>query len=314
MGTELANYPNRVAAWLQIHSGAVRDWIQFRCREQTGLDEGNLHRAAIGYMKWCPLLACAASDTLASRGWLNLKNFVDNDLALALLSTAEETPVGGEDRVPVLLQTSFIVNDTLHQVNNAGAPLFDVDTKKPLQMGFTLLGESRGQQFAQMAQQFVENAGMYLVIDTTAASVASVQQPPAHVPSLETVIAGGRELTELERSLVGHWIYQEFYPLGGGSSGRIELHIWLLPDGHCIRTSRSVASSTFYDSAGNWMGFADAESNLPADERGSWNATSALLTLEMDDGSAYDYRYEVEGSKMITRTSRGTKFWMRSRL
>jgi hypothetical protein len=88
----------------------------------------------------------------------------------------------------------------------------------------------------------------------------------------------------------------------------------LLPDGHCVRTTRSVASSTFRDSAGNWRGFADAASSLPPGDRGSWGATSALLTLEMDDGSAYEYRYTLEGSKMLTRAGGGNKLWMRDRL
>jgi hypothetical protein len=313
MSKELAGYPNRAASWVQKHSGAVRDWIQFRCREETDLDDAKLCRAAVGYMKWCPLLACAVSDALESRGWTNVKKFIDNDLVLGLLSGAEDTPVDGEERVPGLLQMSFIVHDTIHRLNNAEAPLVDVDTKRPLQTGLFVLGESRGQQLDQMAKQLASNAAMQLVIDVVAAGEASLKQPPEHVPSLETVTAGGRELTALERSLVGRWIYQDFYT-SGSFSARVELHIFLLPDGHCVRTSRSIASSTFYDNAGNWAGFADAESSLPADERGSWSATSALLTLEMDDGSAYEYGYEIEGSKMITRTSRGTKFWMRSRI
>ena len=127
-----------------------------------------------------------------------------------------------------------------------------------------------------------------------------MKKPPEHVPSLETVTDGGRELTALERSLVGRWIWQDFYT-SGSFSARVELHMFLLPDGHCVRTSRSIASSTFYDNAGNWAGFADAESSLPPEDRGSWSATSALLALEMDDGSAYEYRYHVEGSKMTTR-------------
>jgi hypothetical protein len=312
MAKELASYPSRAASWLQKNSGAVRDWIQFRCREETDLDDGKLHRAAVGYMKWCPLLACAVSDALESRRWTNVKKFIDNDIVLGLLSAAEETPVDGEERVPGLLQMSFIVHDTIHRLNNAEAPLVDADTKKPLQTGLIVLGESRGQQLDQMARQLATNAAMQLATDVLAAGEASLKQAPGHVPSLETVTAGGRELTALEHSLVGRWVYQDFY-ISGSFSTRVELHMFLLPDGHCVRTSRSIASSTFYDDAGNWAGFADAASSLPPGDRGSWSATRALLTLEMDDGSAYEYRYQLEGAKMITRTSRGTKFWMRSR-
>jgi hypothetical protein len=312
MAKELASYPSRAASWLQKNSCAVRNWIQFRCREETDLDDAKLHRAAVGYMKWCPLLAYAASDALESRGWTNVKKFIDGDIVLGMLSAAEETPVDGEEGVPGLLQMSFLVHDTIHRLNNAEAPLVDVDTKSPLQTGLIVLGESRGQQLDQMARQLATNAAMLLPTDVLAAGEASLKVPPEHVPSLETVTAGGRELTALERSLVGRWIYQDFYT-SGSFSARVELHMFLLPDGHCVRTRRSIASSTFYDNAGNWAGFTDAQSSLPPGDRGSWNATSALLTLEMDDGSAYEYRYEVEGSKMTTRTSRGTKFWMRSR-
>ena len=144
MAKALASYPSRAASWLQKNSGAVRDWIQFRCREETDLNDAKLHRAAVGYMKWCPLLACAASDALESRGWTSEKKFIDNDIVLALLSAAEETPVDGEEGMPSLLQMSFIVHDTIRRLN-VETPLVDVDTKGPLQTGLIVLGESRGQ-------------------------------------------------------------------------------------------------------------------------------------------------------------------------
>jgi len=242
MAKALASYPSRAASWLQKNSGAVRDWIQFRCREETDLDGAKLHRAAVGYMKWCPLLACAASDALESRGWNNMKKFIDNDIVLALLSAAEETPVDGEEGMPSLLQMSFIVHDTIRRLNNAEAPLVDVDTKSPLQTGLIVLGESRGQQLDQVARQLATNAGIRFATDVIAAGEASLKKTPEHVPSLETVTDGGRELTALERSLVGRWIWQDFYT-SGSFSARVELHMFLLPDGHCVRTSRSHGSA-----------------------------------------------------------------------
>jgi len=164
-------------------------------------------------MKWCPLLACAASDALESRGWNNVKKFIDGDIVLALLSAAEETPVDGEESMPSLLQMSFIVHDTIRRLNTE-APLVDVDTKSPLQTGLIVLGESRGQQLDQIARQLATNAAIKFATDVIAAGEASLKQPPEHVPSLETVTAGGRELTALERSLVGRWIWQDFYTSG----------------------------------------------------------------------------------------------------
>lgn len=99
----------------------------------------------------------------------------------------------------------------------------------------------------------------------------------------------------------------------GGFSARIELHMVLLRDGHCVRTARTVASSTFTDSMGNWSGSMDSDSGLPPDERGRWRAAASMLTLEMDDGSLYEYRYTLEGSSLLTRTSKGQRLWVRGR-
>ena len=136
---------------LQKNSSAVRDWIQFRCCEETDVNVAKLHRAAVGYMKWCPLLACAVSDVFESRGWTSEKKFIDNDIVLALLSAAEEMPVDGEEGMPSLLQMSFIVHDIIRWLN-VEAPLVYVDIKSPLQIGLIVLGESRGQQLDQVAR------------------------------------------------------------------------------------------------------------------------------------------------------------------
>ena len=130
------------------------------------------------------------------------KKFIDNDIVLALLSAAEEAPVEDEEGMPSLLQMSFIVHDTIRRLN-VETPLVDVDTKSPLQTGLIVLGESRGQQLDQIARKLVTNATIRFATDVIAAGEASLKKPLEHVPSLETVTDGGRELTMLERSLVG---------------------------------------------------------------------------------------------------------------
>ncbi len=85
-----------------------------------------------------------------------------------------------------------------------------------------------------------------------------VPPPPAEkFPTSQASIAGGRQISSHEQRLSGHWVYQEFY-----SSGRGELHMMLLRNGHCVRTSNSVASLILHDSAGNWAGVMERASAL----------------------------------------------------
>ena len=105
-------------------------------------------------------------------------------------------------------------------------------------------------------------------------------------------------------------MYQEFY-----SSGRGELHMILLRNGHCVRTSGSVASLTFHDSAGNWAGFMERASALDPGDHGKWRFDGRLLTLEMDDNSTYEYTVTLSGTSMTTRNTTGgaQRLWTRER-
>ena len=117
--------------------------------------------------------------------------------------------------------------------------------------------------------------------------------PPAPAEKLATSqasISSGRQISSHEQRLSGHWVYQEFY-----SSGRGELHMMLLRNGHCVRTSKSVASLILHDSAGNWAGLMERASALDPGDRGKWRFDGRLLTLEMDDNSTYEYTRNALG-------------------
>ena len=137
--------------------------------------------------------------------------------------------------------------------------------------------------------------------------------PPAPTEKLATPqasISGGRDISSYEQRLSGHWVYQEFY-----SSGRGELHMMLLRNGHCMRTSKSVASLILHDGTGNWAGFMERASALDPGDRGKWRFDGRLLTLEMDDDSTYEYTVTPSGTSMTTRNTTGgaQRLWTKER-
>jgi hypothetical protein len=135
--------------------------------------------------------------------------------------------------------------------------------------------------------------------------------PAEKLATSQASISGGRQISSHEQRLSGHWVYQEFY-----SSGRGELHMMLLRNGHCVRTSKSVASLILHDSAGNWAGFMERSSALDPGDRGKWRFDGRLLTLEMDDDSTYEYSVTMSGtSSMTTRNTTGgaQRLWTKER-
>ena len=137
--------------------------------------------------------------------------------------------------------------------------------------------------------------------------------PPAPAEKLATSqasISSVRQISSNEQRLSGHWVYQEFY-----SSGRGELHMMLLRNGHCVRTSNSVATLILHDSAGNWTGFMERASALDPGDRGKWRFDGRLLTLEMDDDSTYEYTVTLSGTSMTTRNTTGgaQRLWTKER-
>jgi hypothetical protein len=138
--------------------------------------------------------------------------------------------------------------------------------------------------------------------------------PPAPAEKLATSqasISSVRQISSNEQRLSGHWVYQEFY-----SSGRGELHMMLLRNGHCVRTSNSIATLILHDRAGNWAGFMERASALDPGDRGKWRFDGRLLTLEMDDDSTYEYSVTTSGtSLMTTRNTTGgaQRLWTKER-
>ena len=249
---------------------------------------------------------------LEKRRWTETKRVL-TAMANESLDEAKKRPTDGAKGVPALLKWAFNQNAFLSFLANEKARLVDADLEKQLQTGLVVLGEARGQEIYRSAREASRAVVSILANDALTAGEQSLKIPPEPLSSLLPVAPGGRILSPVEQRLSGHWIWS-YRSQSVGSSARVELHMILLGDGHVARTSKSIAFSSLKDSSGNWMGSIDAVSGLSGGERGKWKADGTFLTLEMDDGSEYEYRYSQSGPKMNTTNTTGweQRYWTRS--
>ena len=311
MPLKLDGHAVRVERLVSAQTPVLDAFLQFRCGEETDLDFYKLKHSCGGYIKWCALAVEAAAANLAKRKWNGLESIVEQ-MAADGLKKAHETPVEGKKRIPALLSWAFFQNDYLERVNNPESPLMEADLKRAMQTGIALLGETEAQSIDASVRTAATMGALVLISDVSSAGEGSLKVAPEKLATLQAVISGGRDISSHEQRLSGKWVYQEFY---GSSSGHSELHMVLLGDGHCVRTSRTVASLTFHDSAGNWAGFMDSVSGLSPGDRGKWRFDGRTLTLEMEDNSTYEYTVTLSGTSMTTRNTTGgaQRLWTRER-
>jgi hypothetical protein len=244
---------------------------------------------------------------LTKRKWYGLKHIVEL-MAYDGLKNALETPVEGKKRIPVLLTSAFFQNDYLERLSIPESPLVDKDLKHAMQTGIVLIGETEAQSIDASVQVGATLGA--ILLNSEVSGAGSLKVAPEKLATLQAVISGGRDICSHEQKLVGRWVYEEFY-----SSGHSELYMVLLDHGHCVRTSKTVASLTFHDSAGNWAGLMDSMSGLEPGDRGKWLFDGRLLTLEMEDNSAYEYAVTLSGTSMVTQntTGGGRRLWTKDR-
>ena len=110
--------------------------------------------------------------------------------------------------------------------------------------------------------------------------------------------------------LVGHWQSSQPYRSGQFYAGNHRF--WLISEnGRILDSSRSFASLA-HTQDGGWQGLTTAESNLPAKDRGTWDADGQILTINWDDDRVSSYSYIVDPTGMIVRWSGGQEFWKRT--
>jgi hypothetical protein len=288
----------------------VVDWVAQRIVEGHNVAIRQLKDSADRYIEWAALVVDAAIVNLGRRRWYDTRQSL-TVMANASLGEASRRPTdGGPKGMPLLLKAAFTHHALVGLLGRENARLVDADLEKELQTGLALLGESRGQALHRAARETYLGVLPILVNDVKAAGDGSLAVPPE--PLSPTITPGGRLLSPAEQRLTGHWVHSAS-SLSGDFQARAELHMVLLADGRLARTRKSVAFSSLRDSSGNWSGSLDAFSALGRDERGRWSADGVLLTLDMEDGSAYEYRYTQDGSGMVTVNTTGgeRRYWTR---
>lgn len=302
-------YSVRIQALLREHYAPIVDWVARRIVEGARIDVRQLHSDAEGYVAWSAIVVDAAIVNLGKRGWTGTQRLLTTTTNAALIEATRQ-PTDGPRGMPLLLKSAFHHHTLVNLLGQEKARLVDADLEKERQRGLVVLGEARAQEIYRSAQAACRSAVPTLTNDVTVAGQRSLTIPPEPLAGLTS---DGRLLSSDEERLVGYWVWSDS-DFSGGTSIRVELHMLLARDGRVARSSRSVVFSTVRDNTGNWSGSIDSISGLTPAERGRWNADGILLTLEMDDGSAYEYRYSQSGSGMNTVNTNGgaRRHWVRS--
>ena len=310
MPTSPGWFTPRVSALRREHNHIIVDWVTRRIIEDMSLDVYQLKAGVERAIDRSAIVVEAAAANLGKRRWTKTLDLLVTGAAQALRD-ATDRKTDGPKGMPLLLKSSFSHLALLDLLGSRKARLVDANLGQELQAGLVLLGAARGEALYRTVRDAGEGALNALMSDITAAGERSLAIPPEPVEPL-TAIPGGGTLNQEEQRLVGHWVNTEV--LGTGTTGRFELHMVLLATRHLARTTRSVVFAPLRDSGGNWAGSLDSVSGLSRAERGRWNAADSLLTLEMDDGSAYEYWYRQEGASMSTTNTNGgaRRHWTRS--
>ena len=110
----------------------------------------------------------------------------------------------------------------------------------------------------------------------------------------------------IDERLIGYWRHTD-----SNSFAVSEIYLLLARDGTFARTSRSIFSSTFLDSEGNWAGSSSIDSGLSPQERGRWSVTGGKLCLEYAGGYVVKGSYEFGGDSLLCDWSGEERFWKR---
>lgn len=303
------SFASQVHSLRREHYSVLVDWASRRIVEGLTINIYPLLADVEHTIDWSAVVVDAAIANLGRRGWTRTRDRLVRMVAESLADTASRK-TDGPKGMPLLLRSGLSHLAVIDRLGSEKARLVDANLEQELQAGLVLLGEARGQALYQAAREASKLALAALRSDVSTAGERSLRIAPEPVPA--RTVPRGRPMKPEEHRLAGHWINSEFLQ-SGTTTGRFELHMVLLPTGELARTNRSLVFSSLQDSHGNWLGSLDSIAGLGRAERGRWYAEGALLTLEMDDGSAYEYRYLQQGDAMSTTNTNGgaRRHWRR---
>ena len=121
------------------------------------------------------------------------------------------------------------------------------------------------------------------------------------------------DTNKLSRShlFFGQWI-NSTYMSSGGMNLTINHYRFFGPDGRFMEGSRSLSTSTYYNSSGQWTGWGNASTAYKPSDRGSWGVDCTSLLLNYDNNTFAEYIYELSGTSLLLHNHKGKEqFWRR---
>ncbi|MEX0805582.1 MAG: hypothetical protein WD688_20040 [Candidatus Binatia bacterium] len=114
-----------------------------------------------------------------------------------------------------------------------------------------------------------------------------------------------------DRRLIGLWYYSP--TLRSGSASRVTFRFrYLTADGHFAEGDQSFSTFVRSGSSGQWAGMETLRSKVVPGDRGTWETTHDVLTLNYEDDMYSEFRYYVDGNSVMLTTERGeNQVWNR---
>jgi hypothetical protein len=114
-----------------------------------------------------------------------------------------------------------------------------------------------------------------------------------------------------DRRLIALWYYSP--TLRSGSASMVSFRFrYFSADGHFAQGGESFATFVRSASGGQWAGMETLRSKVAPGERGTWETTRDVLTLNYEDDMYSEFRYYVEGnSLMLTPERSEIQVWTR---
>lgn len=304
-------WDQQIRSTLSRDHGAIQAFTELRRAEEPDLDSQKLSRGIANFVTWTPRVAEATQSSLARRGWgitrQRYQVLLENEYGDLRLR-----PTVGTSNVPALLRSSVYIVAYAVRLDTAFT-LLDGDIVSGLEAGGVMLGADRARAILDDVDKRLSQSAEYIAEDIETAGPDSMSVEPGPVTSFQHHCEGTRDLTAVEKPLVGQWVWHDYYR-SGDFSMRIELYLVLTPGGHCAMTSKASSSSSLRNTDGSWRASLDAVSGLTGDERGTWSYNANRLRLVMSNGKRIELRVEdINASEMrMVNTADGeARYWTR---
>jgi hypothetical protein len=228
-----------------------------------------------------------SADKKFPKNWTSATFALDGETLVA----ASEQKHAQSDTVYRMFKGADIIAYKFEKTNRQGAGLH----------GSAAALKSEADRLAKFLKPFLSSMHRGEPASSPAPSPAPIvvaTLPPPR-PPIAPVIAPVRD-----RRLIGLWHYTP--TLRSGSASRVTFRFrYFTGDGYFAEGGESFSTFVKSCSSGQWAGIATLRSKVAPGDRGRWEATRDVLTLNYEDDMYAKFRYYVEGNSMMLTTERG---------